>query len=223
MVAKFVSVENFAIRAGLGDVDSLAEEVQNKARYSIEAATTHLVTYVRTEFDLNTGQVDDFYVDFRERPFVGEFPRFYLSRGFVTSTVSTLTLETSALLSELGGGTPISEDWLVLEQTKGTILITGTDNIPIHVINPIHDNRYFARITYDSGFNESADAFGSIYDTTETPAWLQEVAMMLAKQIFDTGMPCDDKGIGASGCPCFLEKLLDPNIRFLPSALKPMS
>lgn len=222
MVAKFVSVEEFAIRAGLGgDVDALAEEVQTKARYSLEAATTYLAMLVRTEFDAVTGQVDTYYVDSREFPWVGEFPRLYLSRGFVTTAVSSLDVRTSTLLDELAGAPSVGTDYLVLDQTKGTLLITGTDALPINALNPIAGDRYFVRLTYDAGFTETEDAYGSVYD--DPPQWLKEAALLIGKQFFDTGQPCDDKGLNGSGCPCIVEHLVTPNIRFYPSALGPLS
>ena len=221
MVAKFVSVDDFAIRSGLGLVDDLAEEVQTKARYAIEAATTHLVSIIRTDFDEAAGIVDRFYVDTDEMPYVGEFPRLYLSRGFVTTAVSSLSVKAASILTELSGGTALNTDYLVLDATKGTLLITGTDELPIAGPSIVSGDRFFAQVTYDAGFAQSADAFGFIYEGA--PDWLKEAAMILAKSIFDTGAPCADKDRNAQGCPCSIEGLVSRYIRFAPSAIKPMS
>lgn len=220
MVAKFVSVEQFAIRAGLGSVDDLAEDVQNQAQRSIEGATTHLISILRTEFD-TASVTDRYYVDTGELPFVGEFPRFFLSQGFVTTAESAMVLKAEALLPDLAGSTAVDASYLVLNATKGTLLITGTDKLPINVLAPISGDRYFAQIEYTAGFAETADAFGTIY--TGAPTWLVESAVLLAQSIFSTGKPCKDGDTNAQGCPCSIESLVNRHIRFAPSALKPMS
>jgi hypothetical protein len=220
MPAKFASVDDFAIRAGLGTVDDLAEDVQNKARYALEAATTHLVSYIRTEFDARS-VVDQYYVDIGELPFQGDFPKFYLSQGFVTTPVSSMTIRTSDQLPEVGSATAIDASYLRLDANKGTVLITGTDRLPINALSPVSGDRYFAQIEYDAGFTTQADAFGTLYENA--PDYLAEAAVILAKQIFDNGQPCKDgDATGANGCPCTIEHLITRYIRFVPSALKPL-
>ena len=202
MPAKFASVEDFAIRAGLGSVDDLAEDVQNKARYALEAATTHLISYIRTEFDAQS-VVDQYYVDTGELPFQGEFPKFYLTQGFVTTPVASMVIRTSDQLPEVGTATAIDTTYLRLDSNKGTVLITGTDRLPINALSPVSGDRYFAQIEYDAGFTASADAFGSVYDNA--PEYLSEAALILAKQIFDNGQPCKDgEATGRTGAPALL-------------------
>lgn len=221
MVAKFVSVEDFAIRAGLGDVDGLDEAVTAKCQASIEAATIHLISFIRTEFDENTSIIDTFYVDIGEFPFVGEFPRFYLSQGFVTTAVTALVVKNADQLGDLAAAAAINTAFLVLDSTKGTVLITGTDQALSGTLQIVSGNRYFLSVTYDAGFAEAADAFGSIY--VNAPEWLTEAAQLLAKAIFDTGVPCDDKDKNATGCCISIEGLVGRYIRYMPSALKPMT
>lgn len=221
MVAKFISVDDFAIRAGLGNVDDLAESVQTKARYAIEAATTHLVSYIRTEFDAVTGQRDVFYVDSHEFPYVGEFPSLYLKYGNVTTAVSSLVVRSASLLQDLPNAGALSNDYLVLNADKGTLMITGTDQLPLVGPSLIIGDRFFLDVTYDAGFQEQADAFGSIY--VNAPQYLAEAAMILALSIFQSGQPCKDgEATGQNGCPCTIEMLISRYIRFAPSALKPI-
>lgn len=220
MPAKFASVEDFAIRAGLGSVDDLAEDVQNKARYALEAATTHLISYIRTEFDAQS-LVDQYYVDTGELPFQGDFPKFYLTQGFVTTPVSSMTIRTSDQLPDVGSATVIDASYLRLDANKGTVLITGTDRLPINALSPVSGDRYFVQIEYDAGFAEQADAYGSVY--VNAPEYLSEAALILGKQIFDSGQPCKDgEATGTNGCPCTIEHLITRYIRFVPSALKPL-
>jgi hypothetical protein len=220
MPAKFASVEDFAIRAGLGNVDDLAEDVQNKARYALEAATTHLISYIRTEFDAQSN-VDQYYVDHGEFPFNAEFPKFYLTQGFVTTPVSSLVIRTSDQLPDVASATAIDTNYLRLEANKGTVLITGTDRLPINALSPVTGNRYFVQIEYDAGFTSTADAFGTIYENA--PEYLAEAALILGKQLFDNGQPCKDgEATGRNGCPCTIEHLITRYIRFVPSALKPL-
>jgi hypothetical protein len=220
MPAKFASVEDFAIRAGLGSVDDLAEDVQNKARFALEAATTHLISYIRTEFDAQS-VVDQYYVDTGELPFQGEFPKFYLTQGFVTTPVASMVIRTSDQLPEVGTATAIDTTYLRLDSNKGTVLITGTDRLPINALSPVSGDRYFVQIEYDAGFTAAADAFGSIYQNA--PEYLAEAALILGKQIFDNGQPCKDgEATGTNGCPCTIEHLITRYIRFVPSALKPL-
>jgi hypothetical protein len=220
MPAKFASVEDFAIRAGLGSVDDLAEDVQNKARFALEAATTHLISYIRTEFDAQS-VVDQYYVDTGELPFQGEFPKFYLTQGFVTTPVASMVIRTSDQLPEVGTATAIDTTYLRLDSNKGTVLITGTDRLPINALSPVSGDRYFVQIEYDAGFTAAADAFGSIYQNA--PEYLAEAALILGKQIFDNGQPCKDgEATGTNGCPCTSEQLITRYIRFVPSALKPL-
>lgn len=220
MATKFVSVEDFAIRTGLGDIDGVAEDVQTKARYAIEAATANLVSILRTDFDVAT-PTDQYYVDIHELPFVGDFPRFFLSQGFVSTPTASIALRIASTLGDLAGGTAVNTAYLVLDQTKGTLLVTGTDVTNISVPSPALSDRYFADITYTAGFTSKADAFGSIYENT--PGWLTEAAMILSIAIFNTGKACEDKDKNSQGCPCSIEGLLNRYIRFAPSALKPMS
>ena len=220
MTTKFVSVEDFALRSGLGDIDGLAEDVQTKARMSIEAATTHLISILRTEFDTAT-LTDQYYVDTDELPFVGEFPRFFMSQGFVTTATSGIAMRIAARLSDLAAAASVDTGFFVLDQRKGTLLVSGSDITSISVPTPALDDRYFADITYTAGFTAVADAFGTIYENT--PDFLTESAMILAIAIFNTGKACEDKDTNAQGCPCSIEGLINRYIRFLPSALKPMS
>ena len=220
MATKFVSVEDFALRSGLGDVDGLAEDVQTKARQSIEAATTHLVSILRTTFDVAT-PTDQYYVDTDELPFVGKFPRFFMSQGFVTTATSGIAMRIAARLSDLAAASSVDTAFFVLDQSKGTLLVSGSDVTSISVPSPALSDRYFADITYTAGFTEKSDAHGTIYENT--PDWLTEAAMILSIAIFNTGKACEDKDTNAQGCPCSIEALVNRYIRFLPSALKPMS
>ena len=220
MATKFVSVENFALRSGLGDTDNLADDVQTKARMAIEAATTHLVSILRTTFDVTT-PTDQYYVDTDEMPFVGEFPRFYFQQGFVTTAVTGIAMRIAARLADLAAASNIDTAFFVLDQAKGTLLVSGSDVTSISVPSPALDNRYFADITYTAGFTSASDAFGTIYENT--PDWLTEAAMILSIAIFNTGKACEDKDTNAQGCPCSIEGLVNRYIRFLPSAIKPMS
>jgi hypothetical protein len=221
MVAKLVSVADFAIRAGLGDVDALADEVTAKARASIEAATLHLISIIRTEFDQNVSITDQYYVDVGEFPFVGEFPRIYLSQGFVTTAVASLVIKNADQLGDLAAATAINNAFVVLDQSKGTVLITGTDQALSGTLQIVSGNRYFLSVTYAAGFTAVADMFGTIYENT--PDWLKEAAQIIAKAIFDSGVPCDDKDKNALGCCISIEGLANRYIRYLPSALKPIS
>ena len=221
MVAKLVSVADFAIRAGLGDVDNLADEVTAKAQASIEAATLHLISIIRTEFDENTSITDNYYVDVGEFPFVGEFPRFYLTQGFVTTLVASLVIKNANQLGELPAATAINNDFVVLDSSKGTVLITGTDQILSGSSQIVSGNRYFLSVAYAAGFAEAADAFGTIY--VGAPDWLTEAAQIISKAVFDTGVPCDDKDKNSVGCCISIEGLVNRYIRYLPSALKPIS
>ena len=221
MVAKFISVDDFAIRAGLGAVDDLQESVQTKARYAIEAATTHLVSYIRTEFDAVTDQRDVYYVDSHELPFVGEFPSVFLSYGNVTTAVGSLQVRSASLLNDLTTASALSTDYLVLNADKGTVMITGTDQLPLAGPTLITGDRFFLDVTYDAGFQTQADAYGTIY--VNAPQYLAEAAMILALSIFQSGQPCKDgEATGQNGCPCTIENLITRYIRFAPSALKPI-
>jgi len=221
MVAKLVSVEDFAIRAGLGDVENLADEVTAKAQASIEAATLHLISIIRTEFDQNLAITDTYYVDTGEFPFVGEFPRFYLSQGFVITATAALSIKNATQLGDLAAATAINNDFVVLDQSKGTVLITGTDQVLSGTLQIVSGDRYFLSVTYDAGFTAVADSFGTIYENT--PDWLTEAAQIISKAIFDNGVPCDDSDKNALGCCISIEGLVNRYIRYLPSALKPMS
>lgn len=221
MVAKFISVADFAIRAGLGNVDNLADDVTAKARASIEAATLHLISIIRTEFDAVTAQVDNYYVDSGEQPYVGDFPRALLSRGFVTTVVGALVVKISDQLPDLPAASTITNDYTVLESDKGTVLLTGTDRLQINALVPISGTRFFMSITYDAGFTTKSDAFGTIYENT--PEWLKEAAQIISKSIFDTGVPCDDKDKNSLGCCISIEGLVNRYIRWVPSAIKPLS
>jgi hypothetical protein len=220
MSTKLVSVEAFSIRSGLGDIDSIAEDVQLKARYSIEAATAHIVSILRTELDAQS-LVDQYYIDYGEFPFNAEFPKIYLTQGFVTTAVGALVIRTSDQLPDVATATAIDTSYLRLDSNKGTVLITGTDRLPINALSPVAGNNYFLQIEYDAGFTTASDAFGTIYENT--PDYLQEAAMILAMSIFQSGQPCkDSERTGTNGCPCTVENLLNRYIRFVPSALKPL-
>lgn len=220
MTTKFVSVEDFALRSGLGDIDGVAEDVQTKSRMAIEAATTHLISIVRTEFDdqVNT---DIYYSDAGEMPFVGDFPRYFLSQGFVTTPVSGFDLHIHNQLDDLANPNyHIDTKYMLVDAVKGTLLLTGSDQITSRFSTAIADGA-FVRIVYQAGFTSKADAFGTIYENA--PDWLTEAAMILAIAIFATGKACEDDDKNSSGCPCSIEALVNRYIRFLPSALKPMS
>lgn len=219
MVAKLVSVESFTVRAGLGDVDSLDESVTTKAQAAVEAATVHLISIVRTEFD-QTAQVNQYWVDVGELPFQGDFPKFFLSQGFVTTAVSAMVVRTATQLSEVAAATALDASFFRLDSAKGTLLITGTDRLPITTLAPVSGDRYFAQIEYTAGYTSVGDAFGTIYENV--PDWLAEAAIILAQSIFATGKPCKDDEKNASGCPCTIESLVSRYIRFVPSALKPL-
>lgn len=221
MVAKFVSVDDFAIRAGLGDVDDLDDSVTAKCQASIEAATTHLVSFIRTEFDENASITDTYYVDIGEFPFLGKFPRFYLSQGFVTTVVASLVVKNADQLGDLAAAAAISTAFLVLDSSKGALLITGTDQALSGTLQIVSGNRYFLSVAYAAGFTQKSDAFGAIYENV--PEWLKEAALIIAKSLFDKGVPCEEGDKNAVGCPCSIEALVNRYIRYLPSALKPMS
>lgn len=219
MVAKFVSVEAFTVRAGLGDAGDLDESVTTKARAAIEAATVHLISFIRTDFD-QVALTNQYYVDIGELPFQGDFPKFFLSQGFVTTAVSSMVVRTAGQLSEVAAATALDASFFRLDSAKGTLLITGTDRLPISTLAPVSGDRYFAQIEYTAGFTAANDAFGSLYE--DTPDWLVEASVLLSQVIFDTGKPCRDDEKNAQGCPCFIEGLINRYIRFVPSALKPL-
>ena len=100
-------------------------------------------------------------------------------------------------------------------------LITGTDQALSGSLQIVSGNRYFVEVTYAAGFTSAADAFGTIY--TNAPDWLTEAAQIISKAIFDNGVPCDDKDKNVLGCCISIEGLVSRYIRYLPSALKPMS
>jgi hypothetical protein len=101
------------------------------------------------------------------------------------------------------------------------VLITGTDQILSGASQIVSGNRYFLSVTYGAGFTAAADAFGTIY--TNAPDWLREAAQIISKAVFDSGVPCDDKDKNSVGCCISIEGLVNRYIRYLPSALKPMS
>ena len=219
MVAKFVSVEDFTVRAGLGDADSLDESVTTKSKAAIEAATIHLISIIRTDFD-QVSLSNQYYVDIGELPFQGEFPKFFLSQGFVTTAVSAMVVRTATQLSEVAAATALDASFFRLDSAKGTLLITGTDRLPITTLAPVSGDLYFAQIEYTAGFTAVADTFGTIYENA--PDWLVEAAILLAQAIFATGKPCKDGDKNAQGCPCSIEGLVNRYVRFVPSALKPL-
>ena len=219
MVAKFVSVNTFTVRAGLGDCDTLDDAITLKAQRAIEAATIHLISIIRTEFD-TVAVTDRYYVDLAELPFQGDFPKFYLSQGFVSTATAAMVVRTASLLTDVAAGDAIDAGFFVMESAKGTLLITGTDRLPITTLAPVSGDRYFAQIEYTAGFSAVADAFGTIYENT--PDWLQEAAIIISQAIFSTGQPCDPTDKNAQGCPCSIEALVSRYIRFVPTALKPL-
>ena len=215
--AKLNSVENLSLRLGLGECEILPAAVQLKLQLSLEAATIHLISLIRTEFARGT-ITDKYWLDKGELPFMDAFPKFFLSQDFV-DLAQTFEVRFASQLSDLAAATPTNSDFIIVEYVKGTLLITGTDETVIFRSSALLGDRFFTQIDYTAGWTATDDGFGNLYDQTLVPEWLKEVAILLAMDIHKTGQPCDTDD---KNCPCSHNEMVARYIRFIPSATKPL-
>lgn len=221
-MAKLATVEALRVRGNIPEDPS--DEVNQRMSVSLDAATLYLSSILRTEFDLKTRQ-DIYWVDTQEFPWTDQFPKYYLKAGFVdygTPTPSLFELKMADYIEDLPNGSVVDATLIVRDNLKGQVLLTGTisggSNISIRPLT--HSNRFFTSIDYTAGFAVEEGEFGDVYQ--DVPAWLQEAALMLSLKIYKMECNGDGSDKNTGGCCTDVLLLLQPYIRFLPSALKPL-
>ncbi len=192
---------------------------------ALEAATVHLGEVIRTSFDY-TPNKDIYWIDSDDRPFNGQFLKIHLSNSFVDLTVP-LEMRAATELYNLPTQTPISNDYLLLKEDTGLILVTGSDRIA-PPLRPFYlAGKTFLEVSYSSGFSVTATSYGSLH--TGVPAWLKEVAIIAAIKLFKKMHDFGDevaptRGIGSTDMTLgnLLYPLVERHIRFHPDAFKPL-
>jgi len=217
-MAKLATVGELRVRLSLGDLD----DINIQASAALEAATLHLISVLRTEFDRQTKK-DIFWIDPVQEPWRGNFIELYLTQGYVFEDAAALPtpIATEVRIGEFIGDLPNADilvDGLLLKSLdKGLIMITDEDESNISLPTFRHSNKFYVQVDYTAGFDTSTDKYGKNYKLV--PAWLNEAAILQATSIFNAG--CEKKG--SSSVSCCSTKAMDliaRYIRYYPSARK---
>jgi len=217
-MAKLAKVEALRVRLSLHDID----DINIQASAALEAATLHLISAIRTEFDRQTKK-DLFWIDPTQEPWRGNFIELYLTQGYVFEDVAALPnpivteLRLSETIGQISVADVVPDTALIKDLNKGLVMITDEDETDITLPAFRHSNKFYVQITYTAGFDVSSDKYGKNYK--EVPGWLEEAAIMQASAIF--GANCDKKDkTNVTCCSNSVMDLIARYIRYYPSARK---
>lgn len=226
-MGQLTTVEAVRKRGSLGDVDAVNERIG----ISLNAASLHLASLLRTDFDRKVIQ-DRYYVDWDEFPFIGGggdtyqyrrgggFIKLFHSQGFV-DTNESYTIKVALNLSDFANAGEIDSDYLQIEGPEGLVLITSNElDSPAYVPFTL-SGRQFYQIDYTAGFLTKSAKYGKVYQGV--PEWLQEAATMASLTIYRAVCRDDDESAAFNPSLIYpLQSFLERYIRFYPSALKPL-
>lgn len=218
-MTSLVDIEDIRSRFELGASDTITTRLTEAAN----AATIHLISLLRTRFDENSIE-DIFWVNSIERPFVGDFPQFYLKQGFVKAApaVSVQYATTRALIDS----DPIDIVDFNINYNAGVVsILSYPDAQDIRLRNFTVPDQVFYKISYDAGFATAAQAGPPAYDLFQSvPDWLEEAAKLMVYGIYKgENTSCDKKNAQKVSPYVFSAmQLIERYIRFYPAAYKPM-
>jgi len=222
-MAKLATVEAIRLRLNLGDLP----EINAKVSASLDAATQHLISRVRTEFDRQE-KVDTYWLDPVQAPWTGDFVQLYLSQGFVFVDPSAVPdpirsdVRVAISLEALATTDILSPNPIIIENRKGLVLLTESSTYDLSIPTWRIADKFFMSVSYTAGFLTKPTEFGPVF--LGVPAWLEEASLLIASSLFLQGSDCDRKESNSSlaSCNATLQALLTRYIRFYPSARKPI-
>lgn len=218
-MSKLARVEDTRNRAGLPDSDA----VNSLIGQMLDAATIHVEAMLRTSFarQVTTDKYNINREDDRYRYAV----KLYLTNGYVDpdDVGQVIEVRSSSEFHNLATADVLTLDEIyTLDSTKGLVqfLKPAGDSYPL-----IHAKRSlfakYIQIAYTSGFTTGTDGFGKFYKNV--PPYLGEVATQLAIKMFFEAGGCGIKDPVKDRAKLFsLDNLLQPYIRWYPSAVKPL-
>ncbi len=215
-MAQLATVEAVRKRGNLVDAD----EVNQRIALSLDAASLHLASILRTNFDRVTSKKDRYWVDSTEFPFTDNYIKLYQAQGFIDEE-ETYSVKIALNLGDFDDASEVDPTYLEIEHEKGTVLITGTTFTQPSSVPVFTTDRQFWQVTYTAGFLTSTTPLGKLYKGV--PTWLAEAGTMAALTIYRE--LCKDGGECRALDPNLIspmQRFLEPYIRFYPSALKPL-
>ena len=237
-MAMLINPETVRVRMDLPDEAA----VNARLVAAIMAATPHLESLIRTEFDREEHE-DDFYMDPVQEPWRGGeyayhsgrrrdrerrdgFPVMYLESGFVfvdpdaTPDPVEVEVRIAALENELGDATndPIDSEFYRVDLKKGLVRLSNEIDYSSQNTRLILTGiPFYARVNYTAGFRTRATTLGRVY--RDVPDWLEEAAFVLAFNIYNQDADCGKRGNPPCGpCDQQVVAMVERHIRFFPSA-----
>lgn len=216
---KLATVEEIRVRLNIGDVD----DINAKVSAALDAATLHLTSILRTEFDRQTVS-DMFWLDPVQEPWTGEFIQLYLTQGFVFQDPAALPDPIGVEVRyadnkvDLANSDALDNAYVIVQDTKGLVLITDDVEHDITIPRWRTANRFFMSVDYTAGFLTKNTEFGLVYQ--DVPGWLNEAAIIVASNIFKYDADCSKEGLAKGKCGPDVMRLVERYIRFYPSARK---
>ncbi|MGW8177529.1 MAG: hypothetical protein ACWGQW_01870 [bacterium] len=216
-MANLTTVQSVVTRLGKGSVsDFQGTDTLDQIYSAITGATLRLSAILLTSFDQAT-LTDRYYVDPQEKPYSDQYPKLFLKQGFV-DTSAAYSLKMAEVYSNLASSDDVNTDYLIRDDERGLLMVTGSDYYG-NFNFPFTAESFYAQVAYTAGFTTKTDeSFGRVYDGI--PDWLKEAAISLAVYLYHLSDDCDEDQ-GACGNADILS-LVEPHIRFYPSALKPL-
>lgn len=222
-MTKLVKVETVRTRLQVADNDSVNERLE----LATEAATLHLESTLRTTFP-RADSTDIFYIDSKQKPFMGNFVNLILAKGFVQPedlvgppVINALTVKISSVFSELPTADNLLAEQFILDLNKGYITLLNEPG-NVFVSNPlVPSDRFFVRVDYTHGFEGS-----SLYKNV--PSWVEEAATLIAMGIYNGEAGREFNKVNNRRAEFTGNSygkglaLLEPYVRFRPSAYKPI-
>lgn len=204
--------------AGVGDLSQLLAS-------SLFSATTQLIEHLLIKsFDATVAVVEDFIIPETYVLDDNRFLRFRLNNGLVSQTANSVSMVYGVTEADLASAPPVATEFRKIDEEKGLVYFDNLgfsdDLISIHRrISP--DDRftgYIFRITYDHGLAFTNTVDGDFYD--DVPDWLQELALIKAREIYQLTIPSKDKK--PASISMNFNDMLAGRIRYYPTALRPI-
>lgn len=212
-----VTLKQMRSRYAVPDEDSVNLQMSE----SLNATSSIVERWLETDFGEQTGAIDQFELPNGMSTVNKKYPVLRLDYGFVTAMTTVLA---SGLREDLANGD-------VVDQAKFTKLDSDRGLLSVDMMFPVGSlalarvyripTAWFFQATYDSGFTVSAvTGQGDVYQAV--PNWLQELAMLTGKAVYDNSGVCDEEKLSKGTLGAQIRTLLAKKQRNVPYGLRPI-
>lgn len=212
-----VTLAQMRNRYAIPDEDSVNLQMAE----SLNATSAVIERWLETDFDAVTGVIDQFEMPRGMSTVNKKYPVMRLDYGFVTTMTTVLA---SGLREDLADGTVVDQaKFTNLDSDRGLLTVDMTFPAGSMAVARLYRGQpgWFFQATYDSGFaTTGVVGQGEVYQAV--PNWLQEMAMVVGKAVYDNSGVCDEEKLSKGTLGAQIRTLLAKKQRNVPFGLRPI-